>query len=798
MQDFEKLGVFYLGREYDIQNRKSGDDLLLYDSKDLVTHAVCVGMTGSGKTGLCLSLLEEAAMDGIPALIIDPKGDLGNLLLTFPGLQPEDFSPWINEDDARRKGVSPEEFARQQAEMWTKGLAAWGQDGKRIGTMRANCDLTIYTPGSDAGVPVSVLRSFGAPSQELIDDREMFRERVGATATALLGLLGIDADPIQSREHILLSNILDNAWRKGEDLDLAALIHRIQKPPLSRIGVLDLEAFYPEKERFELAMSLNNLLASPGFELWLEGEPLDIQSLLFTAQGKPRLSIFSIAHLNDTERIFFVSLLLNQTLSWMRQQSGTSSLRAILYMDEIFGYFPPNGQPPTKKPLLTMLKQARAYGLGVVLATQNPVDLDYKGLSNAGTWFIGRLQTERDKMRVLDGLEGALTTSGSTFDRGLVDKLLSGLGNRVFLMNNVHRGAPEVFETRWAMSYLRGPLTRTQIRSLMKDRKAAVPAATAEGAKPKSAAAAILGSAASAKPVLPPDIQQYFVPARATSGVIYRPVLFGSADVQFVDPKRGVDEARKVSVVAPMDDGPSAINWDEAASADFGIDELEADPVSGSSFGGLPAAASKAKSYSAWSRDLANWIFANQTYDLLYCSHQDAMSHAGESERDFRARLQLLARERRDADIDAIRDQAASKLAALGEKIRKGEQSLAKQQEQASSAKWQTVLSVGSGVLGAIFGSRRGGMISNVGKAASAAGRVGRMRSESQDVGFAEENLETLRAQHAELEQEIQKQVDELSQAVDMSKVELETVSVKPKKTNIAIRVCALAWQGEG
>lgn len=514
MQDFEKLGVFYLGRQYDPAARALKDDLLLYESRDLVTHAVCAGMTGSGKTGLCLSILEEAAMDGIPALIIDPKGDLGNLLLTFPELKPEQFRPWINEDDARRKNLDPDEYARQQAELWRDGLAQWGESGERIANLRRNCDFSIYTPGSDAGLPVSILRSFEAPPREVIDDREMFRELVSATATALLGLLGIDADPIQSREHILLSNLFDNAWRNGANLDIAGLIHQVQNPPLTKIGVLDIEGFYPAKERFALAMAMNNLLASPGFEVWLQGEPLDIQSLLFTARGKPRMSIFSIAHLSDAERMFFVSLLLNQTLTWMRRQTGTTSLRALLYMDEIFGYFPPVGEPPSKRPLLTLLKQARAFGVGVVLATQNPVDLDYKGLSNAGTWFIGRLQTERDKNRVLDGLE-SVAGSGGGFDRAEMDRMLSSLSNRVFLMNDVHRGGPVVFQTRWAMSYLRGPLTRAQIKLLMEGDKAAAPAGA-----PKTGAASVMGVTSGARPVLPPEIPQYFVPARSASPFI--------------------------------------------------------------------------------------------------------------------------------------------------------------------------------------------------------------------------------------------------------------------------------------
>ena len=428
-------------------------------------------MTGSGKTGLCIGLLEEALIDGIPAILIDPKGDLANLCLTFPDLRPEDFPPWVNEDDARRKGLDVAAYAAQQAELWRKGLAAWGQDGARIRRLRDAADVVIYTPGSTAGLPVSIVKSFAAPPAAVREDAEIFRERIGTTATSLLGLLGIEADPLQSREHILLARLLETAWREGRDLDLPGLIQQIQTPPVTKVGALDLDAFFPPKDRFALAMRLNNLLAAPGFDAWLEGEPLDVGALLHTAEGKPRVAIFSIAHLSDAERMFFVSLLLNETLGWMRAQSGTTSLRAIVYMDEIFGYFPPVANPPSKLPLLTLLKQARAFGVGVVLATQNPVDLDYKGLANTGTWFIGRLQTERDKARVLDGLEGVAAGSDQRFDRAAMEELLGGLGNRVFLLNNVHEDGPEVFETRWAMSYLRGPLTRTQIKQLMADRR---------------------------------------------------------------------------------------------------------------------------------------------------------------------------------------------------------------------------------------------------------------------------------------------------------------------------------------
>ncbi len=464
---FEKLGSFYLGKEFDLANRRLLDRPVHYDSRDLTTHAVCVGMTGSGKTGLCIDLLEEAAIDGVPAIIIDPKGDITNLLLTFPDLTAEEFLPWINEDDARRKGMEPAEWASKTAQTWREGLASWDQGPERIRMLKDAAEFAIYTPGSQAGLPVSIISSFRAPDLDWETEGETLRERVQGTVSALLGLVGIEADPVRSREHILLSHILETAWRAGEDLDLAKLIMSVQKPPFRTLGVFDLDSFYPEKDRFGLAMMLNNILASPGFAAWLEGEPLDIPSLLHTAGGKPRHSIFSIAHLNDAERMFFVTVLLEQIITWMRAQPGTTSLRAILYMDEVFGFFPPSAQPPSKRPMLTLLKQARAFGLGVMLTTQNPVDVDYKGLTNAGTWFIGKLQAERDKARLLDGLESVMAEAGSMGDRGQLDKIISSLEARVFLLHDVNLPGPVVFQTRWAMSYLRGPLTRQQIKQLM-------------------------------------------------------------------------------------------------------------------------------------------------------------------------------------------------------------------------------------------------------------------------------------------------------------------------------------------
>lgn len=795
MTDFEKLGQFYLGKH------KDSSQILLYDSKDLVTHAVCVGMTGSGKTGLCIGLLEEAAIDSIPAIIIDPKGDLGNLLLNFPTLEPREFAPWVNADEARNKGLDVPAFAAQQAELWKKGLAGWDQDGARIQRLRDAAEFTIYTPGSDAGLPVSILKSFAAPGPEAMEDRELIRDRISATATSLLGLVGIDADPIQSREHVLLSTLLDKAWSEGRDLDLAAMIAQIQNPPIARIGVMDLDSFYPAKDRFGLAMALNNLLASPGFEAWLRGDPLDIQNLLYTPQGKPRHSIFSIAHLSDAERMFFVSLLLNQVLSWVRAQSGTTSLRAILYMDEIFGYFPPVANPPSKKPLLTLLKQARAFGLGVVLATQNPVDLDYKGLANTGTWFIGRLQTERDKARVIEGLEGAASESGRGFDKQAMEQTLAGLGNRVFLMNNVHDEQPVLFQTRWTLSYLRGPLARTQIKQLMDPRKvtpASVPAAAPPppGAPAPTPLATGYPKAANAAPVLPPDVPQFYIPTRSGGSVAYQPILLGAAQIHFLDTKAKVDETRQLVFTTPLRDDPAGPDWDQAEEAEIELSELEKEPADGASFNELPAIATKPKSYAAWQKNFASWLFRTQKIDLYRSPGLGAISSPGESERDFRIRLQQHAREERDLVAEKLRRKYGPKLAVLEERKRKAEQTVEKEKQQQSSQTMDSIASIAGNVLGAFLG-RKTISATNLGRATSSIKAAGRIRKEAGDVARAQETAEVLAQQIEELNQEFAAEVAALQSTIDPATEELEVISVKAKKTNINVQLVALAWKSD-
>ena len=815
MQDFEGLGVFYLGKNYDLEARSARDAPLVYDARDLTTHAVCVGMTGSGKTGLGVALLEEAALDGIPSLVIDPKGDLSNLLLAFPELKPADFRPWIDPADAERRGISADELADQTSRTWREGLAAWGQDGQRIARFRDAVDAAIYTPGSNAGLPLAVLQSFAAPGAAILADEEALRDRLGGVVSGLLALLKIDADPLHGREHILLSTLIERAWREGRPLDVAALIQQVQSPPIEKIGVMDLESIFPAKDRFALAMKLNNLLASPGFGAWMQGAPLDIGRLLYTESGRPRLSIVSIAHLSDAERMFLVTLVLNEMVSWMRSQQGTSSLRAILYMDEVFGYFPPSANPPAKVPMLTLLKQARAFGLGIVLATQNPVDLDYKGLSNAGTWFIGRLQTERDKARVLDGLEGASAAAGAAFDRQKLASVISGLGNRVFLMNNVHEDQPVAFQTRWALSYLRGPLSREQIQVLTARRK--------EGAKPQAAEATPVApvakesapnavapasgeaargttAAAASRPVLPPEIPEVFLPlpaAAATGEVVrYSAAVLGTARVHFVQSKASVDDWKTFVLLAGLRSAPPAQLWDDARILDQ-EPALEKAPAAESAFQSVPGEILRPKKFASLAGALKDAVYRTATLALWKSPGLKDVSRPGESEQQFRLRISQAVREQRDQKVEKLRSRYAPKLAVLQERIRRAQQKVEKEQSQSSQQTMQAVLSTGSSILGALFG-RKIASTANVNRAATAMRAAGRASREKQDVALASENLKQLQEQHEALEAEFKAEAKTLDDAVSPDRLPLEQFTIKPKKADISVVQVSLAWVPTG
>ena len=787
---YERLGVFYLGRELDPASGKTGADLL-YDSRDLTTHAVCIGMTGSGKTGLCLSLLEEAALDGIPAIAIDPKGDIANLALTFPELSPSDFEPWVDAGEAARKGQSPADYAAATAETWRKGLAEWNQDGERIRRLREAAEVTIYTPGSESGRPLSILKSFAAPDSATLGDATALKERVGSAVGGLLALVGIDADPIKSREHILLSAILESAWRQGQSPDLAALIQAVQKPPFDKVGVFDLESFFPAKDRTALALAVNGLLASPGFSAWLAGEPLDVQKLLYTDAGKPRISVISIAHLGDAERMFVVTLIANEMVAWMRRQSGTTSLRAIFYMDEVFGYFPPSALPPSKPPLLTLMKQARAFGLGVVLATQNPVDLDYKGLGNAGTWLIGRLQTERDKNRVIDGLLG--TDAAGGLDRAALEALIANLASRTFLMRNVHDDAPVVMRTRWALSYLRGPITLAEIARLRgpMPASAATGGASAAAARAEPAGRATPAATASSRPVVQAGVVEKF--ARAAPGrdsVTYRACAGARVRARFVDAKSGLDAWESWYYLSPIGrDGP---DWSAAEVTLGDGPDLDDTPVAGAGYAEPPAAALSTRAWRGWASALEDHVYRNSTLAVMNCPELKASAAPGGSEGEFRARLALALRERRDAEVEKLRAKYASKLAALKVREERADQKIEREQSQASSETLATAVSVGGSLLGALFGGRRGSASAKVASAARGIGRASRQRA---DVEHAEAERDTLRRQIEALETELEAEVAALEARYEPNALRIETVEVRPRKSDVAVGDLALVWR---
>lgn len=790
MDDYEKLGAFYLGKNYDLVKKQIGDRLVLYDSKDLVTHGVCVGMTGSGKTGLCMAILEEAAIDGIPSIIIDPKGDLVNLLLTFPELRGQDFAPWINQEDALKKGVSEDAYSTSQAELWKKGLSDWNQSGERIRKMCDSAEFTVYTPGSNAGIPISILKSFSAPNASLIADEELLQERVSGTVSSLLGLLGIESDPLRGREYLFLATILNQVWKEGKDLDLQSLIHYIQNPPMAKIGVLDLETFYPAKERFELVIAVNGLLASPSFGLWTTGEPLDIDSILYAPSGKPKVSIFYIAHLTDAERMFLVSTLLNQVVSWMRSQTGTNSLRALVYMDEIFGYFPPVANPPSKLPMLTLLKQARAFGVGVLLATQNPVDLDYRGLSNTGTWFIGRLQTERDKEKLLDGLEGVASSSGSAFDRKNVDRIISDLSQRVFLLNNTHEDEPEIFHTRWVMSYMRGPMTREQIKTLMSEKKADSPVA------PPARSVSNVTLEASSRPSLPPGISQYFVPIRSGANgrqLLYKPAVIGYAKVAFLDRKLKIDASVEVTAFSWVTDDIIPVNWEKSEEYGFPVTTLEKSSPESGQFAELPSRAAILKSYSDWEKDFVAWLSNNRVMTLFKSAAGGTISRTLESERDFRIRMKQENRERRDEEVEKVRRKYAPRIASLQERIRKAQQAVEREREQATAEKRQAAISFGTTLLTAFLG-RKAISRSSMSRASTAMRGVGRSMQARKDVDRAYENVGAIQEQLDALESELRDQVSGMELRLDPLTENLEVMRINPAKSAVSTRLFGLGW----
>lgn len=770
-ETYEQLGYFFLGRHLDDQSQA-----LLYDSRGLLTHGVCVGMTGSGKTGLCLGLLEEAAMDGIPAIAIDPKGDIGNLLLTFPDLKPADFLPWVDASEAQRSGLSVEELADRKATQWKAGLESWGQGSDRIKRLREKTDIALYTPGSTAGRQVSLLSSFKAPSPDVLERADVFADRVESTVSGILGLLGMDADPLQSSEHVFLSQVFMHSWKQGIDMDLVSIIQALQNPPFERVGVMHVDDVLPQRARMNFAMRLNNLVASPSFASWLDGDAMDIEKFLYTPEGKPRIAIFSINHLGDAERMFFVTLLLDRVLGWMRAQAGTTSLRALVYMDEVFGYLPPVANPPSKKPLLTMLKQARAHGLGLVLATQNPADLDYKALSNAGTWFLGRLQTDRDIARVMEGLQAA-----GDIPRAALEAQLKALRSRQFVLHSVHRGAPEVFETRWVMSYLKGPLTREDIQRLNR----------LDGSKgstrPAQYVPEAIPSLPHASPVLPSSGAYYLpvhVPQPSQATLTYRPMLYGTANLH--TPSRTERVCRIVGFGAP----PVVLDWTRASAVQFGPEILSQSPMPSASFLDVPREAEDARTIKTWTSAFEDYLLRDTKNTSFSCPALRLKSEPGESAESFHQRVHEALRTRRDAEVDKLHESYDKKIRQEQDQVERAQDKLDREQAEHRDSKMMSAVNVGSSLLSAFTGRSRS-VSSAVRQTANAASRTQRTADDVQRASAAlQKEMEDVQRVRAELEEKLR----DVGQKWDISQYPIQQQDVVIRKQDLSVQFVGLVY----
>ncbi len=810
-------GKFYLGRIHDPAAGKTSSDPLLYDPADLTTHAVVVGMTGSGKTGLCIDLLEEAALNNIPALMIDPKGDITNALLHFPNLSPADFQPWVNPDEARREGKTIEQAATETAELWRNGLAGWNIGPERLQSLKDSAHFAIYTPGSDAGLPISILSSFDYPGIPWQGNEEALREKISSTVTALLGLVGLkDIDPVRSREHILLANIIEHAWKQGQHLTLSDLIRQTQAPPFAELGVFDVNTFYPEKDRFGLAMTLNSILAAPSFQAWVTGEPLDIGRLLYHEDGRCRHSVFYIAHLNEAERSFFVTLLFAAVEGWMRRQSGTTSLRALVYFDEIFGYMPPIGNPPSKEPMLRMLKQARAFGVGLVLCTQNPVDVDYKALSNAGTWFIGKLSTEQDKARLLDGLSSAVPGG---VDVREYDRYISALGKRVFLMRNIHEKAPLLFETRWAMNYLAGPLTRTQLPALNALAGAtaapipdptpasapttqATPAPAAPAPAPQPVAS--VRGTAGVRPAIPAGVEEYFLPAARTlseaaaaagvslldvgtaNSVRYRPALLAQAAIRFAERKYNLDHQLQRASLVTIPEQRGLMPWGEFETSPIDVQSLDRNPASAAQFEPLPEALIKSQDLKKLRTDFLDWVYQNTTLAIRANQSLRVYGAPDMSAEAFAELCRQAAAEAKEADIDKVEATYEKKLDALEKKLDRAQSKLAAEESEYSSRKQEELAKHAETIFG-LFTKRRRSVSSSLTKR--------RMTAQAKmDVEEAKEDVEELEADIIELEQEMQQALAAVEEKWADLAADVSELSLSPMKKNIVAELFGIAW----
>ena len=780
--DYENLKLFYIGKE-----KTNGQNFapLVYKNKDLTTHAAIIGMTGSGKTGLGISLLEEAAIDNIPSIIIDPKGDMGNLLLTFPNLQGSDFEPWIEEQDAVNNGLSIAELALKTAQTWKNGVEADFQNQERIQKLKDSADFTIYTPGSASGVQISILSSFKAPSVEVLEDNELLVSLINSTVSSILSLID-EKDDSSSKEFILISTIFMNSYANQKDLSLEELITCIVTPPFSKVGIFDLETFFPQSERLKLALKLNTIIANPSFKSWIEGEPLDISNLLYDESGKAKVSIFSIAHLNDSQRMFFVSLLLNQMVSWMRRQEGTTSLKALLYMDEIFGYFPPNANPPSKQPMLTLLKQARSFGVGIILSTQNPVDIDYKGLANIGTWFIGRLQTKQDKEKVIDGLSSAVE---GKIDKNKMENLLSNLEKRTFIMKNINEDGIKIFQTRWTLSYLKGPITKEQIKFLMANKN------INSISKPETQKIKIetTNRQNSPKPLIPNILEQKYLYTSQNEKFYLQGYLVFKCSVHFRDTVKNIDLTNELNYKFYLQKEASNVNFEELE--EFKENSFETNERVNSNYYETPIFIQNEKELKQIQKDFTDYIYRNSKLSLYKNEDLKIISKQNESLTDFKIRIQDRLNEKIDEQIESLQLKFSKTNDSIDDKLNKLFDKLEKEQLQANATTTDAIISIGTSLLGAFFGKST--TASTLGKVASSAKGATKILKEKSDVKYVESEIQQLQIEKEELQKTLENEISKINEENKISNFQIEEIFIKPKRTDIFNVKLELLWKEE-
>ncbi|CAA6828039.1 MAG: FIG00495827: hypothetical protein [uncultured Sulfurovum sp.] len=771
---YEKLGLFYLGKDLDKDSMKTIQALTLLKNKNFTTHAAIIGMTGSGKTGLGVGIIEEAAIDNIPSILIDPKGDMGNLCLVDATFTAKNFEPWV-EDEAQSKEADVVDYAHKIANVWKEGIESWGQDKERVLKLQG-VQKTIYTPGSSSGVAINVMSSLETPPSEVMEESDTFTSYLKSTTVSLLSLVGVVADPLESKEYILLAQIITKSWLSNEDLTIESLIGKIIKPNFSKIGVLPLEDFYSQEARFKLATKFNALLASPSFSLWLKGDDLDIQKLLYDENGKAKIAIFSISHLNDDERMFFVTLLLNKYIAWMRRQSGTSALKTLLYMDEIYGFFPPTKNPPSKDPMMLLLKQARAFGVGVVLSTQNPVDLDYKGLSNIGTWFIGRLQTTQDIERVIDGLDGKV---GASYSKSEIKNLLANLKKRTFFLKSAHLDDIRLFSTRWVMSYLKGPLKRDEIASLMKEQK------EAQNLEVQSVDN-ILHKVDMSESFQQIDtsIEQYFEfdPSEKNEFVA---TLGALAKVHFYNQRKGIDEEKELILSLPISSTQRSIDWQEAIQEDESFENYTHSAPSKAKFQSLPKVVLEDKGLKRAVKELKETLYQEQHLPLLRCKSLKLESQVGESESDFKVRIQDSLDDKKEQEIEKLQARFDKKEKTLLTRLNRAKERVEKEEADSTSSMIET----GIAVLGALFGRTTPTKIGRAFKKGSS------ILKERGEMSRAEERLSAIEEDMESLEYALEDTIDSLNEKYSIDNWEVEAFKIKPRKTDIDVEHCAVVWR---